>query len=1235
MSNQWTNEQLSAITARGSNLLVAAAAGSGKTAVLVERIIRLITADKVDIDSLLVVTFTNAAASEMRERIGEAIIRALEENPLDRNLERQLALLNRSSITTIHSFCLEIIRNNFHLIDLDPGFRIADDTEASILREEALEEVLENAYEGGDAGFLALVESYGGKKDDSQLKEIVLGLYRFVMSDPWPEKWLVAKAEAYNIGDGRLQDMEMYRMALREIRDNASGYVGTMEEALGLIEDTPELAGYLNAFTEDLEDMRILVRALEEGAEYAELKAILDAKAWSRLGSVKKGGDKALAEEAKGIREDLKKFMKEIRTKYFNESEEDTLGMIRALYPLMKSLSGTTTDFIHEYDRRKRERGLLDFSDLEHLALQILTVEDEDGNVVASPAAMKYREKFHEVLVDEYQDSNEVQEVLISMVSRKEGDTPNVFMVGDVKQSIYRFRQAKPELFLAKYKSYDKEEGGHDRKILLYKNFRSKRNILDGVNLIFKGIMSSYVGELDYTDEESLIYGAEYYDQKESTEEPIELLLLESNGQDGSGEDEESGEGNGQENGQENGQDGNDSGRVDLTDYKAIELEARMVALKIREIVQGKEGMKVYDRSLGDYRRISYRDIVVLMRATSASAPVFLAEFTDMEIPCFSDNNAGYFESTEVRTMVSLLKVIDNPLQDVPLISVLRSPVFSFSEEDLAQIRILDKEEFLYNNIVACANDPEGKGAIHLKAVSFRDRMTVYRDLSLHMKLDEFIWYLFTDTSYFDFAGAMPNGIQRQANLRVLFQRARQFEETSIKGLFNFISYVDKLKRTTGDIGAAKILGESEDLVRIMSIHKSKGLEFPVVFLSNAGKRFNRMDMNRTIVFHEKLGYGPSYIDTDRNVVSSTLIKEVIKNRMNLESLSEEMRVLYVALTRAKEKLYITGNVKDMEKSFKKWNGLSQGITVKIPEDKVLKAGSYLDWIMAVLLKHSGFAEKRTDAKVYSIKEEGRFAISVVDRTVLAEKEEAVRTPEDYVLTLGSLKAPQSAFEVNRRLSFVYRYEDEVATPSKVTVSELKRGAMQVETENEGVKLFEDSLSLRPSFLMEKTGMTGAERGTAFHKVMQHLDLSRVTLEGIRQQLTELVERELLRKEEAEAVNPYKVRGLFETAIGKRMLDAEGQGTVKREMPFFLNIGDSNAMVVGVIDNFFQEKEGLVLLDYKTDRVPEADYADVLRERYTEQMRYYKKALEQITNLPVNEIFLYSVAQEKEISITF
>lgn len=1235
MSNQWTSEQLSAITARGSNLLVAAAAGSGKTAVLVERIIRLITADKVDIDSLLVVTFTNAAASEMRERIGEAIIHALEENPLDRNLERQLALLNRSSITTIHSFCLEIIRNNFHLIDLDPGFRIADDTEASILREEALEEVLEKAYEDGDAGFLALVESYGGKKDDSQLKEIILGLYRFVMSDPWPEKWLAAKAEAYNIGDGKLQDMEMYRMALREIRDNASGYVGTMEEALTIIEDTPELAGYGNAFTEDIEDMRIFVRALEEGAEYAELKAILDAKAWSRLGSVKKGGDKALAEEAKGIREDLKKFMKEIRTKYFNESEEDTLGMIRALYPLMKSLSKATTDFIHEYDRRKREKGLLDFSDLEHLALRILTVEDEEGNVLPSPAALKYREKFHEVLVDEYQDSNEVQEVLISMVSRKEGDTPNVFMVGDVKQSIYRFRQAKPELFLAKYKSYDREEGGHDRKILLYKNFRSKRNILDGVNLIFKGIMSSYVGELDYTDEESLIYGADYYDQKESTEEPIELLLLESNGQEGAESDEENGEGNGQENGQESGQDGSDSGRADLADYKAIELEARMVALKIKEIVQGKDGLKVYDRSLGDYRRISYRDIVVLMRATSASAPVFLAEFTDMEIPCFSDNNAGYFESTEVRTMVSLLKVIDNPLQDVPLISVLRSPVFSFSEEDLAQIRILDKEEFLYNNIVACADDPEGKGAIHLKAVRFRDRMAVYRDLSLHMKLDEFIWYLFTDTSYFDFAGAMPNGIQRQANLRVLFQRARQFEETSIKGLFNFISYVDKLKRTTGDIGAAKILGESEDLVRIMSIHKSKGLEFPVVFLCNAGKRFNRMDMNRTIVFHEKLGYGPSFIDTDRNVVSSTLIKEVIKNRMNLESLSEEMRVLYVALTRAKEKLYITGNVKDMEKSFKKWNGLSQGITVKIPEDKVLKAGSYLDWIMAVLLKHSGFADRRTDAKVYTIKEEGRFAISVVDRAILAEKEEEVRTPEDYALTLGSLKDPQSAFEVNRRLSFVYRHEEEVTTPSKVTVSELKRGALEGETENEGVKLFEDSLSLRPSFLMEKTGMTGAERGTAFHKVMQHLDLSRVTLEEIRKQLAELVERELLRKEEAEAVNPYKVRGLFETAIGKRMLDAQGRGTVKREMPFFLNIGDSNAMVVGVIDNFFEEKEGLVLLDYKTDRVPEDNYADVLRERYTEQMRYYKKALEKITNLPVNEIFLYSVAQEKEISITF
>lgn len=1228
MANNWTEEQLAAITSRGSNLLVSAAAGSGKTAVLVERIIQMITKDKIDIDTLLVVTFTNAAAAEMRERIGEAIIKALDENPSDRNLERQMLLLNRSSITTIHSFCLEIIRSNFHHIGLDPGFRISDETEGAILREEALEEALEESYMRGDENFIALVDAYGGKKDDKDLGAIVLNLYNFIMSSPWPLKWLEEKVALFDLRGRSLMDLPVLRNLREDIVVSLNAFENPLEEALEIARSHEPIKGYEEALMDDIDIYMRFLELLKAGPGFDEIRGFLDTVQWTKLKNAKKGHDPSLADEVKNVRKDFKAFFKDLKESYFLESEKDNVMIIEKTWPQLKALEHLTRLFMEKYDSRKREKSLLDFSDLEHMALKILTTETE-GVIHPSEIAKEYKMKYAEVLVDEYQDSNDVQEVIISMVSRKEDEHPNVFMVGDVKQSIYRFRQAKPELFMDKYRSYDLIGNNLGRKILLYKNFRSRKNILSSVNFLFKGIMSLRVGELDYSDEESLIYGASYYEMEKLEDEveeaaenlqdndQIEVMLVEENSQEETSDEDE-----------EESFDTEENDSADPSEFKAIEVEAKMVAEKINDLIRSR--FQVYDKNTKGLRPVSYRDIVILMRATSRSAAIFLEELHEANIPSYSDSSTGYFDTIEIRTMMSLLKIIDNPLQDVPLLASLRSPIFSFSEEDLVEIRKVHDKEFLYHNMQSGENFSE---AMNHKIRLFLEKLAKYRQMSKYMNLDEFIWYLYTDTSYLDYVGAMPDGIERQANLKILFQRAKQFEETTLKGLFNFIRFIDRLKRTTGDIGAAKILGENENLVRIMSIHKSKGLEFPVVFLVNTSKRFNKMDLNRPIILHEAMGFGPNFVDLDRGLTNTTLIKEVIRKKINLENISEEMRVLYVALTRAKEKLIITGQVKDMEKSLKKWTELSAGENLKVLEGKVEKAGGYLDWIMSVLLKHKNFCAQRTDGKIYSwgddvcVKMEIRSKIDILKELNIEENKPG------GLFTLDTIKDETSAFEISQRLGYQYAFHGDTRKGSKISVTELKRLASHRETEDIGDTLIQEESADRPVFLMKRTGLSPAEKGTAFHKVMQYIDFSRSELDEIIIQLETLVADELIRQEEADAVDPMKVKKLLESELGRRMAKADEDHKLKREVKFLMNMEDSEVMVIGVIDCYFEENDKLILIDYKTDFVMSENYTDILVERYKEQLKYYKDALESITGVETGEIYIYSVPNTREIQI--
>lgn len=1227
---KWTEEQQKAIETRKCNLLIAAAAGSGKTAVLVERIIRIITNEEspVDIDRLLVVTFTSAAASEMRERIASAITKALEKIPNSRNLQKQLTLLSRANITTMHSFCLDVIKNNFHIIDLDPAFRILDETEGMLLRSEVLEELFEDKYENDDKEFLDLVEAYSDSKSDDKLKDIVLDLYKFSMSGPWPQRWLRDKSEEFNISTiEELDKSSWMKVFIENLVIELQGLISMEEKALELCGETSGLEPYIDTFRYDITMLQMIYEHLGTGVE--NIYNRLSSASFSKLKTVRKANvsDENVQSRVKAIRDDVKKKINKLRDEIFSMTPDEMLHSVKASYPYMKTLSNLVIEFQDKFSNAKKERGALDFNDLEHLCLKILTSEN-------SGVADNFKEYFDEVLVDEYQDSNAVQEAIIDLVSRKYSDNPNVFMVGDVKQSIYRFRQAKPELFLEKYNTYSKEQG-KNIKIQLYKNFRSRDEVIKGVNYIFKEIMSRVVGELEYTDEEALNLGASYREAEEDNYVvggKIELNIL-----DKSTEVEE------------------EILIDEEEDLGAINLEARIVANRIKELLSNKDGkvFKVLDKGTGEYRPVTYKDIVILLRATKNWSEVFLDELGAEGIPVYADTGSGYFESIEIRTIMSLLKVIDNPMQDIPLIALLRSPIMSFSAEDLTNIRLIDKDKYFYENIISISNEEfDCEKELVEKCNIFLERLNVWRKKSIYTPIDEFIWYLYTDTAYYGYVGAMPNGVLRQANLRILFQRAKQYEQTSFKGLFNFINFINKLRKSSGDMGSAKVLGENEDVVRIMSIHKSKGLEFPVVFVCGSGKQFNLMDLNNNILYHEELGFGPELVDLDKRVSYPTLPKEAIKQRIRLETLSEEVRILYVAFTRAKEKLIITGAVNGLEKWITKCcNAAALDKDIILPSE-VLKGKSYLDWIGMSICKHRDGESLRelVGANDISIKDDlSTWSVKTWTKSdLIVDKKNSDVDEINEENLLINFDCSSVDKEIERRLDFRYKFRESTLIKSNFSVSELKKKNFEQVPVIDTEELFkEDICNIKPKFLQEERGLTGAEKGTAMHFVMQKVDLSRVnTVEEIKEQLKEFVDMELLSKEEYKVISPYKIKKFFVSKLGERMLRAYNRGDrVYRELPFYTEIdvhridtdlpkeveGDK-VRLQGVIDSFFYEEGEVILLDYKTDYVEQGNEEELIN-KYKMQIQYYKEALEKITKTKIKECYLYSFYLEKEILV--
>lgn len=1266
MGVSWTTEQQQVIDLRNRNILVSAAAGSGKTAVLVERIVKIIT-DKnhpVDIDHLLIVTFTNAAAAEMRERIGNAIEKALDEQPGDEHLLRQLTLIHNAQITTIDSFCLYVVRNHFHEIDLEPNFRIGDEGELKLLREDVLGRVLEQNYEEPSEAFSDFVEGYASGRTDAALNEMILQLYEFSRSYPWPEKWLDSFVGAYSIETREELDRAEWLAPLTEnicfvLKDCEQ----LLKQALAITQqdDGPDM--YEKAVQSDLEKYEGLSRL----TSFCELSGALSDIKYDRLASSRGfEGDPDKLELVKSLREQAKDVVKKLCRQYFFCSPEMMIEQLERTEPMLEEVVRLTKQFADEFAAAKRRKNLVDFHDVEHFALQILVDEETEK---AKKTAEEFRDTFEEIMIDEYQDSNEVQETLLRSISREERGENNIFMVGDVKQSIYRFRLARPELFMKKYDSYSLEESTTQR-IDLHKNFRSREEVLTCTNDIFYKIMARSLGNVEYDAEAALYPGASY---PVSVDFIPEILLADSN--DELLED------------------------TELTDKKT--LEAKIVAEEIKHLMKTQP---VTDKAAGTLRAARYSDIVILLRSLSGWADSLVEVLNENGIPAHTVSSTGYFSTVEVQTVLSMLRLLDNPRQDIPMAAVLRSPMAGLTDEELAVLRledgsvpfheaVLELAEGLYeedgqkeisdSEADSEADQKQGRNAdgkkeddiettAHRKLLKFYKKYRQLRQLVPDTPIHELIEIILRETGYGHYVAAMPAGNRRTANLNMLLEKAAAYEKTSYKGLFHFVRYIDELQKYDVDFGEADMVGENEDVVRIMSIHKSKGLEFPIVIVSGMGKNFNKQDTRSKMVLHPELGIGLDYMDGKKRIKSPTIAKKAIAKQIDLENLGEELRVLYVALTRAKEKLILTGTLKDAPEKlefFRQQANLSKAADRPLSYLTREGASGYLDWILPAVLSYGD-----------------KYPVRIVEAAelVLDEVENQLEQNEDLTERIGEIKAadPQLVGQLKQRFSQRYPYQVDVLRKNKYSVSELKHRAMREKFEAEQEEtipafLEEPVTPTIPLFIQrqgsveQETPNRGALRGTAVHRVMECYDFA--SEKSVHEQMEAMEKEEKITADMRALVKEQIVADFVSSETGRRMALAQRGGALYREKPFVMgfteeeleNYGfgvgsntdsceniyektDSDqekeeqqkvrheedlTLIQGIIDVFWIEKDGIVLLDYKTDRVQQTKE---LIDRYETQLKLYADALERVfaaRKLKVKEILIYSFFLEQLITL--
>ncbi|HJB46368.1 MAG TPA: helicase-exonuclease AddAB subunit AddA [Candidatus Mediterraneibacter surreyensis] len=1187
MSVKWTSEQQKVIDLRNRNILVSAAAGSGKTAVLVERIIRRLTEDDTptDVDRLLIVTFTEAAAAEMKERISAAIEKKLEERPGDIRLERQATLIHSAQITTIHSFCLAVIRDHFHVIGIDPGFRIAEEGELKLLKQDVLEELLEECYAEAKEEFLDFTERFGSGKSDKKIEEIILKMYEYSRSYPRPDRWLDQCVKAYASEDLEVRAEERVRMRAADIER-------VLERGLKICEEPDGPYMYGDMLDSDLQELEELQQAENFDAMYSAAAGFK----WKRLSSRKDdtvSPDKK--EKVKKLREQAKSLLKGMQEDYFYAPREVWQQDMQDALPSVVTLTELVKRFAHMLDEKKRLRNMIDFNDMEQFALAILT-EEKDGELVPSAVAGEYQDRFDEVMIDEYQDSNLVQETILTSVSRVSRGEYNIFMVGDVKQSIYSFRLSRPELFMEKYNTYSLKDSVTQR-IDLHKNFRSREKVLDSVNDIFRQIMKKELGGIEYDDSAALYPGAEFPPLPSGKEDfcKSELLLLDK--EDTGGEDER-------------------------------QAEARMIARRIRELIR--DGV-VLDKETREYRRVQYRDIVILTRSIRGWAEVFSSVLGEEGIPAYSVSREGYFETYEVSVLLDYLKILDNARQDLPLAAVLTSVFGGLNTRELAEIRIAYPNVPFYEAAAMCAESDAAEDAcmeeLRGKLRRFYDQVRYFREKVPYTPIHELLEEIIDKTGYGLYIAAMPGGAQRMANVEMLTERAAAFEGTSYKGLFNFVRYIAQLKKYDVDYGEAGIMDEQADTVRIMSIHKSKGLEFPIVFVAGMGKKFNTQDTKGSVLLHPDWGAGVDLIDLKRRTKTPTFLKKMIREETALENLAEEMRILYVALTRAKEKLIMTGAAKITE------DGAVSDISSVFRAEG---AKCYLDWVLPCILSD----------ETGKVKQESPVEVSVFGAEDLTPQQEEVQAEvmaEDVLRNWDDSQVyePELRERLDAQIDYVYPFEDEGKMKLKFTVSELKKWAYLAE--EAGEEMYEEPVvvPLIPEFLKEEEILTGAPRGSAYHKLLELLDFTvDYDVENLTAAVQQLRQEGRLTDEMTECIRPKDILRFLGCRSGRRMADAARNGKLYKEQPFVLSVDASEIypedcsgekiLVQGIIDVYFEEPDGLVVLDYKTDKVRTGNE---LKEKYHAQLDYYAQALEQLMEKPVKEKIIYSFTLGEEIEV--
>ena len=1280
---QFTKDQQKAIEERKRNILVAAAAGSGKTRVLVERIIRQLIAGDLDVDELLVVTFTNAAAAEMRERIEGALNRELDgitDRQIAARLERQMILLTGADISTFHSFCQRVIRQHIESIDVDPKFRLASEQEMTLMKQDVLETMLEEKYERPERtedlpaweDFISFMDDYGDEKGDEIIKGAILKLHNFAQSQPFPEKWLQSQQKQKV---ETLANSPWLGAVIPEMKNGLMAVIAQYEElaALGRSQDDAAFAAawapYGELMQQDLVGLDAIREAFQvlalspETEKWDELTQQVSKFSWGALRGKIYNDLKTLYPEVRQAFEERRKVVKDALTKFKDTYMKQTAAQMEedmaANQQAVAVYAQLALDFGSALQAAKKERNVLDFNDLEHYALQILSAEDETGKVIPSEAAQALQEKYKSIMVDEYQDTNGVQETILNLIARED----NRFTVGDVKQSIYRFRLADPTLFQAKYDSFVEEPTADDKNMLITmkKNFRSRAEVLAPINFIFDQIMTREAAEIEYDDRNKLYPGADYPEHEHTLKGPMELdLILQE-----------------QTDAQEKKKapvdtEAEDDSEEDLQGFK---LEAQYIAQRIARLME--ENPFVFDKDQGTYRPIAYRDIAVLLRAVSGKANILLETLRRSSIPAYANVDGGYFEAAEVRLMLALMKVLDNVRQDIPLAAVLASPIGGFSMEELTQIRLASETGDLYDGLLASFSvDSKLPPELAVRTAAFQADLARWRSYAVSYSVPELIWLLYRETGYYDYVGGLKGGLLRQANLRMLADRAADYERTNYRGLFRFLRFIENLQKRETDLSVARTLGASENVVQIMTIHRSKGLEFPVVIVADTAKGFNFKDLSSSFLMHKDLGIGVKI--AQRSNVGRQIYKSLpwqsVATKIRADAKAEEMRILYVAMTRAREKLILIGSVKskDMAKKFQKYCQYVEQEEAQLPTHAITGVKSYLDWVAMALSRHSAGEPLRQKAGLegvvvaleQKIEPEARIKVNLClaeDITTGKQAEEAV----DELLQAASHLQPMPASPYQEQVEMMlgWQYEDKGLTsvPAKLTVTEIKRrfaageepdeelsAAQQliVMNEQEELEAVTDTSSLtfvekaaadietdwaRPRFMQEaRKTLSPMERGTVMHTVMQRLDFhGDLSYQGIKKQVADLETKGILPEGAGKVVYIKGIQGFFESPLGAQVKEAR---SLYRELPFSRMLKakdfypevqeeDERVFTQGVIDLLVETAAGeLILVDYKTDKMTNPDR---IRRRYQVQLDMYRSAVEAILGRKVDRSYLY------------